>query len=159
MPRAVSFPFSSRTAIVNKLGPCLAGFLVVVSLGHVGRDTVAAVPQQARFVGVTPGAISVHVDEDVSNDTERAHITETVSVIAFAEPFQWRPFPDLTLATSLIAISDPTGTGDPKSLPGAVLEYQVQVNNTGRGSSDSDSVQIEDAVPAGTSFFPARTPP
>ncbi len=106
-----------------------------------------------RRCGLTPGAISVHVDEDVSNDTERAHITETVSVIAFAEPFQWRPFPDLTLATSLIAISDPTGTGDPKSLPGAVLEYQVQVNNTGRGSSDSDSVQIEDAVPAGTELF------
>lgn len=42
-------------------------------------------------------------------------------------------------------ISDPVnGTVNPKAIPGAIVEYVIQVTNTGDGSSDADSVLITD---------------
>lgn len=106
-----------------------------------------------RRCALSPSAIGVQIDEDIDNDAERAHIAEDVGVIAFERPFRWQPFPDLVLTTTLVSISDVTGASLPKSIPGAVLEYQITVTNTGRGSSDTDTVIITDAVPAGTELF------
>jgi len=40
-----------------------------------------------RLVSTTAHSVSLFVDEDTSNDEERAHISEDVGVIAFSEPF------------------------------------------------------------------------
>ncbi len=106
-----------------------------------------------RRCALSASAIGVQIDEDIDNDAERAHIAEDVGIIAFERAFRWRPFPDLVLTTTLVSISDETGASLPKSIPGAVLEYQVTVTNTGRGSSDADTVVVTDAVPAGTELF------
>ena len=106
-----------------------------------------------RRCGVTAATIRVHVDEDVSADAERSHIAEDVGSLAFARPFVWRPFPDLEITSSVQVVDDPTGGPDPKAIPGAVLEYQLLITNTGRGSGDSDSIIVVDAIPADAELF------
>ncbi|MFZ5563586.1 MAG: hypothetical protein ACOZBW_05990 [Thermodesulfobacteriota bacterium] len=47
--------------------------------------------------------------------------------------------------------SDPVnGTTNPKAIPGAVIEYEITVENT--GSSNATSVTITDTIPANTDF-------
>ena len=44
-------------------------------------------------------------------------------------------------------ISDPfTTTGNPKAIPGAVIEYTIEINNS--GGADADSVILTDVLPA-----------
>lgn len=59
----------------------------------------------------------------------------------------------LTVSKSVVVISDPfNGTTNPKAIPGAVIEYCVDINNT--GASQADSIVITDAIPANTTFDP-----
>ncbi|MBK6598990.1 MAG: DUF11 domain-containing protein [Proteobacteria bacterium] len=57
----------------------------------------------------------------------------------------------LTVAKARTVISDPfNGTTNPKSIPGAVLEYAVTVSNA--GGTAATGVVITDPVPANTTF-------
>ncbi len=47
-------------------------------------------------------------------------------------------------------ISDPTGSGTPHHIPGAVVEYEITVDNT--GASDANDLVISDQVQANTTF-------
>lgn len=63
------------------------------------------------------------------------------------------PPPNLLVMKSVSVISDPVeGTTKPKSLPGAVMEYKIQVSNNGAGPADTDSLVITDPLPANTKF-------
>ncbi|MBN8430367.1 DUF11 domain-containing protein [Microbulbifer salipaludis] len=57
----------------------------------------------------------------------------------------------LSVAKSSTVISDPfNGTTDPKSIPGAVIEYCIVVENS--GSTDADTVEVNDPLPTETTY-------
>ena len=54
----------------------------------------------------------------------------------------------LIMKSSPGVISDPVNGGsNPKRLPGAVVSYEIQVSNQGRGRADEDSVVVTDNLP------------
>ena len=57
----------------------------------------------------------------------------------------------LTVIKSQTVISDPfNGAVNPKAIPGAVIEYCVDINNT--GASQADAIVMTDAIPANTTY-------
>ncbi len=50
-------------------------------------------------------------------------------------------------------ISDPVNTTNPKAIPNAIVEYTISVNNSGFGYADSNTLIINDPLPANTRFF------
>jgi hypothetical protein len=59
--------------------------------------------------------------------------------------------PSLTVVKSVQAVSDPVnGTTTPKPIPGAVMQYTIQVMNSGPGVVDNNSTVITDVIPADT---------
>ncbi len=57
----------------------------------------------------------------------------------------------LTVIKSQVVISDPfNGAVNPKAIPGAVIEYCVDINNT--GASQADAIVLTDAIPANTTY-------
>ncbi len=56
---------------------------------------------------------------------------------------------ELQFAKTSRLLSDPiNGTINPKAIPGAVIEYTIEVRNTGPSVIDANSIVIEDALPA-----------
>ena len=61
--------------------------------------------------------------------------------------------PNLLVMKSVTVVSDPVeGTSKPKSLPGAVMQYQITVSNNGSGPADNNSLVVADPLPANTKF-------
>ena len=59
----------------------------------------------------------------------------------------------LVIEKTSAVISDPVnGTNNPKLIPGAVVEYTVNVRNVGTGAVDSSSIVILDVMPAEMAF-------
>ena len=57
----------------------------------------------------------------------------------------------LTVIKSQTVISDPfNGAVNPKAIPGAVIEYCVDINNT--GATQADAIVMTDAIPANTTY-------
>jgi len=57
----------------------------------------------------------------------------------------------LTILKLVQTISDPIhGTTNPYNIPGAQMLYTIQVTNSGGGSTDTDTVIINDTIPANT---------
>ena len=57
----------------------------------------------------------------------------------------------LTVIKSQVVVSDPfNGTVNPKAIPGAVIEYCVDINNT--GATQADAIVMTDAIPANTTY-------
>lgn len=57
----------------------------------------------------------------------------------------------LTVAKASAVASDPiNGAANPKAIPGAVMDYTLDVANT--GSAGADNVIVADAIPANTAF-------
>ncbi len=60
----------------------------------------------------------------------------------------------LTVIKSQAVISDPfNGAVNPKAIPGAVIEYCIDINNT--GATQADAIVMTDAIPANTTYQPA----
>ncbi len=68
--------------------------------------------------------------------------------------------PSLLIAKSVSVTTDPIeGTTRSKALPGATVQYTIQVQNNGRGSVDNGSLVISDPVPTNTVLsLPAKPP-
>lgn len=80
-----------------------------------------------------------YYDFDASNSSS----TDTATIVRA----------ELLVMKAVTAISDPIeGTTKPKSLPGAVMQYQITVSNNGSGLADNNSLVITDPVPANTKF-------
>jgi len=72
-------------------------------------------------------------------------LTETVTLVQPAE---------LTMSKTMQVISDPlNNASNPKAIPGAVVEYTLQITNDGEGAADSDSITITDKLATGTDFY------
>jgi len=61
--------------------------------------------------------------------------------------------PTLTITKTSAVVSDPTGGAQPKRIPGAVVRYDIKVENSGAGTVDSNSLVIVDPVPANTILY------
>jgi len=59
--------------------------------------------------------------------------------------------PDLVITKTGTTSSDPTnGTLNPKSIPGALVEYEIEVRNQGVGQPDADQLEVVDQIPDGS---------
>ncbi len=56
--------------------------------------------------------------------------------------------PDINAAKNAATFSDPFNlTTNPKSIPGAIVQYDIEMTNSGTGTSDADSLSITDPIP------------
>ena len=107
----------------------------------------------ARRCGNSASALSQTIDEDQDNDSERAHIAEDISQLAFGQAFEWPPEPNITIAITNDVIQDGFSAANFKAIPGAELDANVLVTNDGVASADSDSLDMIFAVDANTELF------
>ena len=106
--------------------------------------------------------IGIRIDEDrePEGDNERSLSVaqaEAISVIAFSRSFVLDTLPTyvpiLNITKELDVISDPVNIStNPKSIPGAVVEYSITVTNSGQGAADTNTFMVDDAIPADTSL-------
>lgn len=54
---------------------------------------------------------------------------------------------NLTVSKSSATVNDPTGSSQPKNIPGATIRYTISVTNPGPTTADTDSVIIADSLP------------
>ncbi|MFI4920849.1 MAG: hypothetical protein ACHQAZ_04310, partial [Gammaproteobacteria bacterium] len=67
--------------------------------------------------------------------------------------------PSLLIVKSVSVSADTTGNAIKHSLPGATMQYSIQVQNNGRGTVDSGTLVISDPVPTNTILsLPAKPP-
>ncbi|MGH8187039.1 MAG: hypothetical protein ACREUC_10780, partial [Steroidobacteraceae bacterium] len=60
----------------------------------------------------------------------------------------------LTVTKTAAVVSDPfNGASDPKAIPGAVVEYEIEVTNTSTTTA-ATAVSLSDDIPANTTFVP-----
>jgi uncharacterized repeat protein (TIGR01451 family) len=65
------------------------------------------------------------------------------------------PYPDLKMTKAVLTFWDPVSlsSGDQKAIPGAVMLYTISVSNEGDGSPNTNSVVIDEIVPANTEMY------
>ena len=56
--------------------------------------------------------------------------------------------PVITLVKNSLTASDPLGGANPKSIPGAVVQFSIAVHNLGPGNADPDSIVVVDTLPS-----------
>ncbi len=62
------------------------------------------------------------------------------------------PFLEVTKVASIL--SDPVnGSNNPKAIPGAFMQYTIDVTNIGIGNTDSDSLVLTDPIPANMALY------
>lgn len=96
-------------------------------------------PKSGGACKANPAAAIAEIDQ-TNNDC-----ADTVTVLLL---------PSLTVVKSVQAFSDPVnGTTNPKAIPGSVMQYTIQVVNTGPGTVDVNTTVITDPIPANTELF------
>ncbi|MFQ5982589.1 MAG: hypothetical protein ACE5KS_04355, partial [Woeseiaceae bacterium] len=64
------------------------------------------------------------------------------------------PVPNLVVSKFVQTLSDPiNGGSNPKSIPGAIMLYTIDVSNQGPGAVDADTLLITDPISANTAVF------
>lgn len=64
------------------------------------------------------------------------------------------PDPIMLVSKIQVPLSDPiNGTGGPRAIPGAIVQYTVSVTNQGIGSVDAGTLEVTDVVPPDTAMF------
>ena len=65
------------------------------------------------------------------------------------------PWPDLKLEKTVISFWDPINLslGNQKAIPGSVMQYTLEVTNEGDGSPDTDTLVIDEIIPADTEMY------
>lgn len=101
-----------------------------------------------RRCGQSATTLSLTVDEDIDNDSERSHIVEAAGVVASSVAFHANFDVEMTVSKSVSVLSDPiSGTTDPKAIPTATVEYTIRVENSGSISPDDSTVVVVDSIP------------
>jgi len=101
-----------------------------------------------RRCSESAAALGLHVEEDQDNDTERNHINERAGIVAASRAFHVNFAVDVAVAKSVQSLSDPLGgTGNPRSIPSAIMEYTIEVENRGSASPDNDTLIVTDTIP------------
>jgi len=67
--------------------------------------------------------------------------------------------PILSMTKAWVVISDPqNGTNNPKTIPGAIVQYTITVTNSGPGTVDNNTIIIVDPLPTTVTPYVAGTP-
>lgn len=68
--------------------------------------------------------------------------------------FDTQPIANLLVTKALQTLSDPvSGTTNPFSIPGAIVEYTINVANEGTGTVDTATLALTDPLPPGMALF------
>ena len=103
-----------------------------------------------RRCSESAGTIGLTVDEDIDNDSERNHTTESAGVIAASQGFHMDFGVDVQISKSVSVLSDPlNGTTNPFHIPQADVQYVIGVQSTAASAPDSNSLVVTDEIPAG----------
>ncbi|MEL7485609.1 MAG: hypothetical protein AAGJ87_00170 [Pseudomonadota bacterium] len=113
-----------------------------------------------RRCALTASQIGLQVDEDVANDSERAHTNEIAGILAFSDTFHAMFTGVLSAVKSVTIEEDPVnGASGALAVPGARARYAVDIESSGNSPTDNDSVVFVDALPAETSLVVADIAP
>jgi len=112
------------------------------------------------FLSTSQIGIKIDEDRETEGDNERsvsAAQAESISVIAFSRGFVLNFLttyvPVFEVSKETTTLSDPANNNtNPKSIPGAIIEYAITVTNTGEGEADANTFNIDDEIPANTSL-------
>lgn len=112
------------------------------------------------FLSTSQIGIKIDEDRETEGDNERSVSSaqsEAISVIAFSGSFVFpldeTYVPVFQVSKNLTTISDPfNGTTNPKSIPGAIVEYAIEINNTGEEQSDANTFKVDDVIPDNTAL-------
>lgn len=98
-------------------------------------------------VNVTATASGAYVNTIAAGDLSTSHGTNAAAASATLTVI-----PPLTVLKTSAVISDPfNGATNPKSIPGAVIQYTLVISNSG-GSIAVDNVVMTDVIPANTTY-------
>ncbi len=102
-----------------------------------------------RRCALTSTTIGLVVDEDVANDTERAHTTEIAGVLAFSRSFH-ADLAGAVRASKTVSLAEDPVNGDvsPYGVPGARVRYALFVESVGNAPIDSDTIVLTDELPS-----------
>lgn len=101
-----------------------------------------------RRCAMSATQIGFVIDEDQSNDNERAHISELAGMLAFSGSFHANFDALLTANKTVSIMEDPIhGTSNAYTLPGARLRYAIETQSEGNSPIDLDSMIIADKIP------------
>ena len=104
-----------------------------------------------RRCSLTSTTIGLQVDEDVSNDSERAHTTESVGVLAFSRSFHANFQGQLEVDKTVSIVNAPTNApGKLFALPGATARYNLLIRSSGNLPIDNNALTFIDPIPANT---------
>lgn len=101
-----------------------------------------------RYCTINGTSISLRVDEDRDQDTERAIAAvdaEQAALIAFSQRFHALLAADLNVTKTRTSISD--GLNSNFAIPGAVVDYLITVSNTGNSPPNQNSITVTEAIP------------
>jgi len=130
----------------NGFGQTSASAIVVATKNrHDGGDG-----GWLRRCSLSSSLIGLTVDEDTARDAERAHTTESASIIAFSQAFHAELAADLSVVKTKFSTSAPGGTDF--NIPSATVEYLISVSNLGTAPPNYDSVITVDSLPAELAF-------
>ncbi len=82
------------------------------------------------------------------NVTAREGVENLVSDLGVGSFVVAIPRPSLTILKISRVISDPVSSTNPKRIPQAVVEYEIQATNSGPGPVDANTLEITDSIPA-----------
>ncbi len=109
---------------------------------------------------VTVGPLTTGTDIPLGVTINIAEITATFATLNFTGPLITDetarlnvPPPVIEISKTAEVISDPVNTTNPKAIPGAIVEYTILVTNSGLGSTDIDTIIINDPIPENTRLF------
>ena len=90
------------------------------------------------------GFWNISVTADEGYEGEISHTSQSTMIVGS---------PNLTISKNSNVFFDPVNTSNYKSIPGAIVEYTITVDNSGYGYVDLNTFVLDDALPAGTTFF------
>ena len=156
---------------VTNLGPGPATVVQVRDQLPAGVTFVSALPGQGTYdppsgqwhVGslAAGSSASLQLTADVDAGTGGSTITNAASVefLSQVDPNAGNDVasvdidptgtPSIVVVKSVSVLNDPVNGGsEPRAIPGAIMQYMILTTNTGTGATDTDTLQVTDAIPA-----------
>jgi hypothetical protein len=131
-------------AIYDTGDSVIAGTVAVASGASVDIITVYGIGSSAMGLAtVTTTATSLY------------SLTQAITIADSVTDTVWVTLPDIVLLKSTLSAIDIRAFNsiNAKSIPGAAVSYQVLVTNTGDGSTNTDTVFLQERIPAGTELY------
>ena len=146
---SVSDPFGNADitgASVTITDPTTAVQLNNAAMTSVATpDGATRVYELAYTLPATPdGFWTVSVTANEGNEGAISHTASSAMIVGAA---------NISINKTSAVISDPVNASNPKAIPGAIIEYTVNVSNSGFGYADDGSIVLTDPIDASTTLF------